>query len=270
MDDCKPQAPDRSAGVPLDDRGLLLGDGLFETLLWREGELVLGEAHAGRMIRSAQALAIPAPPRDAFLSSALNAVRAARLESDRAAVRVTLTAGSGGRGLDRPASLETRLFATAAPSIRPEKPATLVAASIRRNEASPVSRLKTLAYLDNVLARREARLAGADEAVMLNTSGDVACAAAANIFWVSGGIVHTPPAEAGRLDGIMAAEVMRAAQGLGLDVRQSRAPLQALFEADEVFITSSLIGVRRASLPGKGAARWEISQALAQALARVA
>jgi branched-subunit amino acid aminotransferase/4-amino-4-deoxychorismate lyase len=266
MVDCEPAAPDSSGGVPLDDRGLLLGDGLFETLLWREGELVMGEAHAARMIRSAQVLGIPAPDPAVFLTSALGAVRMARLEGARAAVRVTLTAGSGGRGLDRPSSLTPRLFATAAPSMRPQTPATLATSSIRRNEASPASRLKTLAYVDSVLARREARLSGADEAVMLNTSGHVACAASANIFWVSGGVVHTPPAEAGRLEGIMAAAVIRAAIRLGLDVRESRASLQDLFDSDEIFITNSLIGVRAAYFPQTDAARRNISDALATAI----
>src|SRR5206468_188812 len=130
------------------------------------------------------------------------AVRQAGLEASRAAVRVTLTAGSGGRGLERPAALRRRLFATAARADAPTAPASLIVAQVQRNQASPASRLKTLAYLDNVLARREAVAAGADEAVMLNTLGEVACAAAANIFWVRGEAVFTPAAQTGRLDGI--------------------------------------------------------------------
>src|ERR1700722_16005026 len=86
--------------IPLDDRGLLLGDGLFETLLFTRGELVLAKAHARRMAEGAAVLGLPAPP--TFVECALAAIRAAGLQQARAAVRVTLTAGSGGRGLDRP------------------------------------------------------------------------------------------------------------------------------------------------------------------------
>src|SRR5277367_4497744 len=115
-------AVDPSRAVPFDDRGLLLGDGLFETLLFARGELVLAEAHAGRMIDGSAALGLPEPTVADFIGCALAAVRETGLTQSRAAVRVTLTAGSGGRGLDRPAAPQPRLFATAAPSIRPDSP----------------------------------------------------------------------------------------------------------------------------------------------------
>jgi branched-chain amino acid aminotransferase/4-amino-4-deoxychorismate lyase len=231
-------------GVPLDDRGLLLGDGLFETLLWSGGGLVLGEDHARRMIRGAAALGLPPPGLGDFLAVARSAVADAGLGDARAAVRVTLTAGSGGRGLERPADPAPRLFATAAPAARPTEPAVLAIAGSRRNAASPTSRLKTLAYLDNVLARREARAAGADEAVMLNTDGHLAGAAAANLFWIEGEILATPPPAAGCLDGILRAAVLAAAARLGVAARETIAGPDALHAAQAVFITNSLIGVR--------------------------
>jgi branched-subunit amino acid aminotransferase/4-amino-4-deoxychorismate lyase len=124
------------------------------------------------------------------------------------AVRLTLTAGSGGRGLDRPDQIIPRLVATAAPSPRVETPATLIIAKTRRNEGSPASRLKTLSYVDGVLARAEARAVGADEAVMLNNRGEVACAAAANLFWIEGERVFTPALECGVLAGIARARLL--------------------------------------------------------------
>ena len=230
--------------VPLDDRGLLLGDGLFETLLWSGGDLILGEDHARRMIRGAGVLGLPAPALDDILAVARAAVADAGLTDARAAVRVTLTAGSGGRGLDRPADLLPRLFATAASSVRPTAPAVLVIAGHRRNAASPTSRLKTLAYLDNVLARREALAAGADEAVVLNTDGHLAGSAAANLFWIEGEALVTPPLEAGCLDGILRAAVLAAAVKFGVPARESLAGPDALAAADAVFLANSLIGVR--------------------------
>jgi branched-subunit amino acid aminotransferase/4-amino-4-deoxychorismate lyase len=256
--------------VPLDDRGLLLGDGLFETLLWSNGALVLGVEHGGRMIRGAGVLGLPPPDLEAFLACAEAAVRDTGLTAERCAVRVTLTAGSGGRGLDRPAAPLPRLFATAAATTRSTEPAKLVISEVRRNAGSPTSRVKSLAYLDNILAREEARRSGADEAVMLNTEGRVACAAVANIFWLEGRILSTPAIEAGCLDGIMRAGTIRAARALGLEVRESFSGPGALIAADAVFLTSSLIGVRPASSLGDtiyGSSR--VVEALAAAVAPI-
>jgi branched-chain amino acid aminotransferase/4-amino-4-deoxychorismate lyase len=255
--------------IPLDDRGLLLGDGLFETLLNTRGALMLAEDHARRMQAGAAVLGLPAPTTAEFVSCASAAVGQAGLSGARAAVRVTLTAGSGGRGLDRPAELRPRLFATAAPSAKPETFASLVVAETRRNQASPASRLKTLAYLDNVLARREAAAAGADEAVMLNTLGELACAAAANLFWLQAGVLLTPAPQTGRMDGVMARQVIAAAAAQGLEVRQVRTGVEALDGAEAIFLTSSLIGVRAASLMGRGpAAPSSVVERLAAAVSR--
>jgi branched-chain amino acid aminotransferase/4-amino-4-deoxychorismate lyase len=237
--------------IPLDDRGLLLGDGLFETLPFTAGALILPEAHAQRMADGATALGLPAPSPEAFVAAARAAVVRAGMQEARAAVRVTLTAGSGGRGLNRPAMLSPRLFATAASAAIPTEPATLMIAATRRNHASPASRLKTLAYLDNVLARREAAAAGADEAIMLNTLGEVACAATANLFWLKSDVLMTPALETGRLDGVMARQVIEAAAGVGLEVRQVRQSPTALADAAALFLTNSLVGVRPAHLLGQ-------------------
>ncbi|HYE47588.1 MAG TPA: aminotransferase class IV [Caulobacter sp.] len=227
--------------APLDDRGLLLGDGLFETLLARGGELVLWDEHLARLTAGCAVLGLPAP--DPAEARRLCEDAAAGLA--RAAVRLTLTAGSGGRGLDRPPAPAPRLFAAASPAARPQGPVRLVTVSVRRNEGSPVSRLKTLSYLDNVLARREA---GAAEALMLNGRGEIACAAAANLFWIVGGRLETPALACGVLDGIVRGQVLAAAQALGVQTAQARAPREALDRAEGMFLTNSLIGVRRVDL----------------------
>ncbi|HEY3799225.1 MAG TPA: aminotransferase class IV [Caulobacteraceae bacterium] len=256
--------------IPFDDRGLLLGDGLFETLLWKDGALVLADAHAARMAAGAAALGLPAPDAAAFQQAARTAVADAGLAAGRAAVRITYTAGSGGRGLDRPAMLAPRLFATAAPSSPPRAPARLMIAEVRRNEASPVSRFKTLSHLESVLARREALAAGADEAVMFNTRGEVASAAAANLFWIEGEALVTAPVDVGRLDGIMAGAVVAAAHRLGVPVREVRAGPEALAAADALFLTNSLIGVRPARLLGREFASHPMVARLANAVAMFA
>ena len=230
--------------IPPGDRGLTLGDGLFETILSRGGELMLLDEHLARLTRGCATLGLPEP--DLSEARRLCEDAAASIEG-RAAVRLTLTAGSGGRGLDRPADPAPRLFATTAAAPAPTGPATLITASVRRNEGSPASRLKTLSYLDSVLARAEATAAGADEALMLNNAGEVACAAAANIFWIEGERLCTPALDCGVLDGVIRAKVLEAAPRAGLTPHEIRAMPGQIAAADEVFLTSSLIGLRPVS-----------------------
>ena len=230
--------------VPLDDRGLTLGDGLFETLLADGGSLVAFDAHAARLERSCLMLGLPAPDRLRLRAAAAEALAAAGLAITRAAVRLTWTAGSGGRGLERPAVLAPRLFATAAAAPRPATPAKLVTVEVRRNDTSIASRLKTLSYLDNVLARREALDRGADEALMLNTRGEIAGGAAANLFWLRDDRLFTPALDCGVLAGIARGEVMASAAEAGLVVEEVRACPDVLAGAQGIFLTSSLIGLR--------------------------
>lgn len=223
--------------IPLDDRGLLLGDGLFETVLAVDGQSPHLAAHLDRMAKGCEVLGLPFDRAEAE-----RRVREVTPAEGRFAVRLTLTAGSGGRGLDRPSVPLPRLFATAAPSAPVTEPAKLMVATNRRNEGSPASRLKTLSYLDNVLARAEARAAGADDAVMLNNRGEVACAGAANLFWVVEGRLFTSRLDCGVLPGITRARLMALEA-----VEEVVATVETLLRAEAVFLTNSLIGVRPAS-----------------------
>lgn len=247
--------------IPDDDRGLLLGDGLFETILAEGGRLQRLERHLARLTRACAVLGL-APPDEAKLRSAAERALAQAVGVDRAAVRLTLTPGSG-RGLDRPQGAEPRLIATAFAAPAPEGPVSLAAVGLRRNETSPVSRLKTLSYLDNVLARREARDLGAEEALLLNTRGELACAAAANLFWIEHDLLFTPALDCGVLDGIMRAEVMAAAAAMGVERLEVRAGRDALDRAEGVFLTNSLIGVRAVSaLDGRSLPLHPLQEAL--------
>jgi branched-chain amino acid aminotransferase/4-amino-4-deoxychorismate lyase len=232
--------------IPDDDRGLLLGDGLYETVLAEAGELRHWDAHLARMIRGAGTLGIAAPDPDAALQAARRALEDSGLAGVRAAVRVTLTAGSG-RGLERPAGSSPRLIVTASSSPEPSGPVILRTVEIRRNDTSPAARLKTLSYLDNILARRQARAQGADAALMLNTRGELASADAANLFWITGAQLRTPALECGILDGVLRASVLEEARRMGLDIQEVRAGPQDLAAADAAFLTSSLVGVRGVS-----------------------
>lgn len=226
------------------DRGLLLGDGVFETVLAVDGTFDHLPAHLERMAAGCVALGLPA----------LNLLEVERVAEEalsrypcgRIAVRLTLTAGSGGRGLDRPEQPSPALFATASPSAKPVGPARLVVSSLRRNAESPISRIKSLSYLENVLARREANLTGADEALLLNHRGEIACASAANIFWWSNETLKTPALSCGVLAGIARGRVLARAHELGLATEEVCEPIEVLDQADLIFLTNSLIGVRQA------------------------
>lgn len=226
------------------DRGFTLGDGLFETVLAVRGRLVRLQAHLDRLAAGCAALGLPVPDPAAAEAVMQAALAQAGLGEARAALRLSLTAGSGGRGLDRPSTPKPLLIATAAPAPRPEAPARLATAQVRRNDASPASRLKTLSYLDNVLARREARARGADEALMLNTRGELACAAAANLFWVAEGRLFTPALDCGVLAGTLRRAVLDQAEAWGIEAVEIAAGPDALAAAEAVFLTNALIGVR--------------------------
>jgi len=230
--------------IPGDDRGLLLSDGLFETVLAEDGRLVWWSQHVERMTAGCHTLGLPAPDASALEAAAMAAIDG---RSERLAVRLTWTAGSGDRGMVRPEPMSPRLLASASPARQPAGPISLVLSEVRRNEGSPTSQLKTLNYLDNVVARARARTRGADDAVMLNNRGEIACVSAANIFWVKDGVVFTPQVSCGALAGVAGIHLMAAARRLGIEAKSVAAPVEALRRADAVFVTNSIIGLWPAS-----------------------
>lgn len=233
--------------VPFDlaDRGLTLGDGVFDTALARHGRVVFEAAHVGRLAAATATLGFPVAP--ARLTEALRGLAAAAGRAHPlAAIRTTVTRGSGPRGLSPPAEPRPVLWASAAP-VSPAlafSPLTLHPTEIRRNETSPAAGLKTLGYLDAVLAAGAARAAGFDEALFRNTRGHVACAGTANLFAVIDGGLVTPPLADGVLPGILRAEIRAVrAPRLGLPVAERSLGLDALLRAEAVFVTNSLRGL---------------------------
>ena len=240
--------PAAATAVPISDRGLLLGEGLFETLLAWEGAVLEADAHLARLSRSARALALPLT----WSAAALAAAFAAVLDANglggqgRAILRLTLTGGDGPRGLLPPASPQPRLLITARPAAEaPADPATVVIAPFAVAAASPLRGHKTLSALEQVLARRHAAAAGADEALLLNTAGHLVEASAANLFLVRGGRLLTPPLADGALPGVTRARVLALASEAGIPATADRSLTAAdLAAADEAFLTNSLIGLR--------------------------
>ncbi|MEE7506637.1 aminotransferase class IV [Methylobacterium mesophilicum] len=259
--------------APLDhtDRGLTLGDGLFDTALALGGRVAFEDAHIARLAASAATLGIPAEP-----ERIRAAVRDLAGQGERLAIRTTLTRGSGPRGLKPPDAPNPTLFATAAasPGAVAFAPLRLWPTAIARNDTSPASRLKTLGYLDAVLAAREAAAAGFDEALFRNTRGRVACAGTGNLFALVGTSLVTPPLEDGVLAGIVRAEVLGLAAGCGLRAEERSLGLPDLLGAEAVFLTNSLrllapvTAVGDTAFPGAG--HPAVSRLVAALRARVA
>lgn len=229
-----------SARIDPTDRGLLLADGVFETLRVTHGTPVDSSLHWQRLATGAAVLGLDAPE-PARLDSAVAELIAANRIAD-AALRVTLTRGPGPRGLAPPRVASPTLLITTAPLPPTPPPARAATASIRRNERSPTARIKSLAYLDSILALREAHAQGCDEAIMLNSAGWIACASAGNLFVRRGDGLGTPSCAHGALPGITRARVLAAR--LPFHLVETGITVAALRRADEVLITSSLIGVR--------------------------
>ena len=205
-------------GVPLDDRGLLLGEGLFETVLVEAGQPQLLAQHLERWREGAALLGLAPPPGQERVEGLLaEAVKRSGIVSG--AWRLNWSGGSDGpgqRGLDtspKPVGTPRERFwfqlTSGQPCFDPVR--VVVSRWERRNGFSRLSRCKTFAYATQIQARREARLAGADEALLLGSDGNLSCGAAANLLVRLEGSWHTPPLASGCLPGVMRARAL--AQG---------------------------------------------------------
>jgi branched-chain amino acid aminotransferase len=238
---CLPEA----AAIHPADRGFLLGDGIFETLRVNHGQVRHLTEHWRRFTMSAAYLEIPVPFTQQDLTIIIRQLLEKNSLSDEAVVRLTLTRGAGPRGLGLPMTANPTWMAAAFPFTPPPQTVSAWVVGIRRNELSPLAQIKSLNYLENILARREAVKAGADEAILLNSKHHVAEAAAANIFLVTAqGQLTTPPLADGALPGVTRQTVINLAAGLHLDVAEKSITVDDLDNAAEVFLTNSLITIQ--------------------------
>lgn len=260
-----------TAPFDLADRGLLLSDGLFETITLFGGVPFRLGYHLDRLAAGAEILGFAIDRRAAEQAVATLAARAA---DGRGVVRVTVTRGSGPRGLAPPPSPRPTTFAALAPwtPTIAGTPVRLATLATRRNDTSPLSRLKPLAYLDSVLGMAEARRAGADDGLFLNTRAAVASTTMANVFAVIDGEIVTPAIEDGVLAGTVRALLLGRGEIAGLPVRAQTIPQDALGRACEIFVTNSvrlvcpvtaLDGTLLASGPGARAALDAVVAAIA-------
>ena len=229
--------------LPLDpqDRGFLLGDGVFETVAVINRKPLWLDEHVQRMAHAAAELGIAFSAEGTF-SGLTEVIK--KSEAPCEALRITLSRGKVMRGLagnSTSPSLLIMLDEFSAKNLF--QPCRLKVSQVRRNEFAPSSRLKTLSYIDGIAAARE--VAGeADDALMLNTSGHVASATVANIFVLHGDELITPSLEQGILPGVTRRILLDNAQKLGLKPAERAVPLEDLVRADAVFLCNSLRFIR--------------------------
>jgi branched-chain amino acid aminotransferase len=225
------------AEVSVLDHGLTVGDGVFETLLVRDGVPFALTRHLARLERSLAGMGF-AGPGEARVREAVAAVVADAGDSAAfARLRITVTSGIGPLGSDRGA-VDPTLVVTCVPA-KPWPPtSSLATVPWVRNERSAVAGLKTTSYAENAIALAEAHRRGASEAVFADTQGRLCEGTGSNVFVVVDGEVLTPHLRSGALAGITRELVLEWAPAVA-PVRETDLPYDVLASADEVFITSS-------------------------------
>jgi branched-chain amino acid aminotransferase len=236
--------PSEGPHISARDRGFTLADGVFETMKARNGKVFHLDRHLMRIDGALRTLGIPQPPELRDWVGA--AIRAAH--EPEASIRLTVSRGIAPGGVAVPSDPVPTVVVTVAPP--PPFGAAVYDAGLnahvasgRRNEHSITAGLKTLAYTDSVAALIEARKAGADEALFLDTAGHCSEASASNLFAVIGGRLATPPTSCAALPGITRAAIIDLAAELRVPVDEREFGLDELNGADEAFLTSSLRGI---------------------------
>ncbi|OGO00324.1 MAG: hypothetical protein A2Y59_03665 [Chloroflexi bacterium RBG_13_52_14] len=235
--------PRSQARISPFDLGFLYGFGLFETMRAYSGHIFRIHKHLERLRQSAALIGLPLNAFD-LEKACYDTLKANQLDDAR--TRLTVSMGEGEAVLDPPKHPRPTVLVIAS-SYNPPSAETYrngykaVVSSIRQNSQSPLPRLKTVNYLNNILARREAKDAGADEALLLNERNLLCEGSTSNVFLVSGGGMITPSVESGCLPGITRQVVLEITKELGIGIAQREVQLEELLRADEAFLTSSLI-----------------------------
>jgi branched-chain amino acid aminotransferase len=236
--------PEDEARVSVFDHGLLYGDGVFEGLRSYSGRVFRLDAHLDRLWASARAICLEIPLSKEQVAKAVVDTLAAN-ELPDGYVRLVVTRGAGSLGLDPNRTAHPQVIVIADTiSLYPrefyDKGLRIVTAATQRVQSAALSpRIKSLNYLNNIMAKLEGLQAGCVEALMLNHKGEVAECTADNVFVVRGARLLTPPPDAGILEGITRGAVMDLAHAAGIDCREATLVRHDLYTADECFLTGT-------------------------------
>ncbi len=231
------------AKISVFDHGFLYGDGLFETLRAYAGVIFRLSPHLERLTRSAHRLELSLPPASRLETILYDTLK--RNELRDAVLRLTLTRGEGEMGLDPALCEKPTLVVTARPfdgypSEYYLKGISAAIVQVRRNATSALDpAMKSTSFLNNVMAKIEAKKAGADEGLLLNPEGYLCEGTTSNLFWFRQGKLETPSSAVGLLEGITREEVISLARKKDIVIEEGFYKPDALFEAEEAFLTNS-------------------------------
>lgn len=235
--------PTNQACIPVNDHGLLYGDGVFEGIRFYRRRAFRLQRHLQRLALSARAIALEIPYSTQELETVIERLIEAFADDD-GYIRLMVTRGAGPLGLNPKSCAQPNVIAIADQltmiDIGQQAGARLIVSSVRRLPADGLDpRIKSLNYLNHILAKIEANHAGADEAILLNAQGRVAEGTADNVFIVRDGCLLTPPCSEGALEGITRELVLQLAQDNGVETSEQPLGVYDLYAADECFLTGT-------------------------------
>ncbi len=236
--------PKEEAKISVYDHGLLYGDGVFEGLRSYSGKVFRLKEHLIRLYESARAIMLTIPMTMDEMADAVNLTLKKNNFSD-AYIRLVVTRGAGALGLDPNRTSDPQVIIIAdsialyPPELYENGLKIITASTIRNHPAALSPRIKSLNYLNNIMAKIEGLQAGCSEALMLNHKGEVAECTGDNIFIVKNGELLTPPKDAGILEGITRNAVLDIAKQAGITCHEVSMTRHDVFVADECFLTGS-------------------------------
>jgi len=235
------------AKVSVLDRGFLYGDGLFETMRSYAGTVFKIDEHLDRLFAASKIIEIKIPYERKYLKYAIyRNLEANKLKS--AYVRLTVTRGEGGLGANsyHPMVPNIVIYASEFNGYEDwmyKRGIHVKIVATRQNEYSPLSRIKSLNFLNYILARSGAQREGCDDAILMNTEGYITEGATSNIFLVKRGVITTPSLSSGIIPGIARGVILQIAKRLRLKTRERFVRHRDLLNAEEVFLTNSMAEV---------------------------
>jgi branched-chain amino acid aminotransferase len=235
---------EKDAVVSVFDHGLLYGDGVFEGIRAHNGRVFRLDQHIDRLFDSAKAIALEIPKtKQEMMQAVVDTCKANDLMDGY--IRLVVTRGKGTLGLNPYLCKKAQVIIIAAkiqlyPQELYETGLKIVTVGTIRNHSEAINpRIKSLNYLNNIMAKIEAINAGCMECLMLNAQGQVAEASGDNVFAIKNGVITTPPSWCGALEGLTRKKVMEIAEAAGYTVRESVMARYDLYVADEVFLTGT-------------------------------
>jgi len=237
--------PSSEAKISVFDHGFLYGDGVFEGIRAYDGIVFKLKEHIDRLYYSAHAIMLDIPlTKDEMIKAVLETLRVNNLRD--AYIRLVVTRGVGDLGLDPRKCSKPSIIIIATPTLKlyneekRRKGISMIVSWIRRDPVDATSHeIKSLNYLNSILAKIEANNAGADEALILDVNGYICEATGENIFIVKDGKLYTPPRSSGALPGITASVIKKIAAKLGYEVIERNLTVTELYSADEAFLTGT-------------------------------